>query len=132
MTSPCIPLFAVRARPDDPGCQGSSHPSTTVLAASALGRGPAGFVGNTGSLGETFAVLKPESETAETGSRLLLISDHSFWYLICTLMHLAPCTLHVLLVYFNVLYIVAYTTYCRCILQLVSGINPFMHQLDFA
>ena len=32
--------------------QGSSHPSTPVPAASALGRGPAGFVGNTGSLGE--------------------------------------------------------------------------------
>ena len=37
------------ARPDDPGGQGSSHPSTPVPAASALGREPAGFVGNTGS-----------------------------------------------------------------------------------
>jgi hypothetical protein len=34
---------------DDPGGQGSSHPSTPIPAASALGREPAGFVGNTSS-----------------------------------------------------------------------------------
>ena len=42
--------------------RGSSHLSTPVPAASALGREPAGFVGNTGSLGATLH----SAETAET------------------------------------------------------------------
>ena len=47
--------------PMTPGGQGSSHLSTPVPAASALGRKPAGFVGNTGSLGRPYS-----AETAET------------------------------------------------------------------